>query len=108
MAPSKTNEPLKEALINDVQLHPSLWDKRSKDYKDMSVKTNSWMEILFNLRATFSPDQLLACKMTSIIEIKAIWKNLRTVFNDKKKKLKGRSGAGNFIIRYSYFGCHLM
>jgi hypothetical protein len=108
MAPSKTNEPLKEALINDVQLHPAIWDKRSKDYKDLSVKTNSWMEILFNLRATFSPDQLLAAKMTSVVEIKATWKNLRTVFNDKKKKQKGRSGAGNFIIFYSYFGCHLM
>jgi hypothetical protein len=108
MAPSKANEPLKEALINEVQLHPAIWDKRSKDYKDMSVKINSWMEILFNLRATFSSDQLLAAKMTSVVDIKAIWKNLRTVFNEKKKKQKGRSGVGNFIIYYTYFGCHVM
>jgi hypothetical protein len=108
MAPSKANEPLKEALINEIQTHPSIWDKRSKDYKDISVKINSWMEILFNLRATFSPDQLLAAKMTSVVDIKAIWKNLRTVFNEKKKKQKGRSGAGNFIIYYTYFGCHVM
>jgi hypothetical protein len=100
MAPSKTNEPLKEALINDVQLHPSLWDKRSKDYKDNYVKLNSWMEILSNLRAAFSPEQLRASKMTSLKDIKATWKNLRTIFNEKKKKMKERPGAGNFAFHY--------
>jgi hypothetical protein len=95
MVTLKEREPLKEALIHNIQVHPSIWDKRSKDYKDNYVKLNSWMEILSNLRAAFSPEQLRASKMTSLKDIKATWKNLRTIFNEKKKKMKERPGAGN-------------
>ena len=96
MAPPKNKEKIIEALILEVQSHPSLWDKRSKDFKDLMVKSNSWNEIFINLQSSFSSNELLAEKMTTLPEIKLRWKSLRTVFVRKKKKAKGKSGAGEF------------
>ena len=34
-------EDLKEALINEVQKYPALWDTREKDYKDADQKNTN-------------------------------------------------------------------
>ena len=91
MAPSKKKAPLTKALIHEVQDHPSLWDKRSKDYKNIIVSANAWKEILFNLEATFSPEQLSDNNLSCIEEIKKHWQNLRNVY--VKKKARATSGA---------------
>ena len=94
MAPPRNKEKINEAVILEVQSHPSLWDKRSKDFKDLMVKSNSWNEIFINLQSSFSIDELLADNMTTLEQIKLRWKSLRTVFGRKKKKAKGKSGTG--------------
>ena len=38
-------EDLKEALINEVQKYPALWDTREKDYKDADQKKQIWRKI---------------------------------------------------------------
>ena len=100
MAPVKKRRPMTEALIDDVQLHSSLWDKRSKDYKDIMVKANSWMEILSNLRSNFSNEDLESANLSSLEAIKKHWANLRDTYSCVKKKLKGKSGAGNNLIYF--------
>ena len=95
MTPPKRNQDIIEALILEVQSHPSLWDKKSKDYKDITVKSNSWIEIFNNLTSSFSPEELSTEKFTSPEEVKKRWQNLRTTFGRTKKKAKGKSGAGN-------------
>jgi hypothetical protein len=100
MAPVKKRRPMTEALIDDVQLHSSLRDKRSKDYKDIMVKANSWMEILSNLRSNFSDEDLESANLSSLEAIKKHWANLRDTYSRVKKKLKGKSGAGNNLIYF--------
>ena len=38
-------EDLKEALINEVQKYPALWDTGEKDYKDADQKNQIWRKI---------------------------------------------------------------
>jgi len=95
MAPVKKKRPMTEALIDEVQLHSSLWDKRSKDYKDIMVKSNSWMEILSNLRSIFSEEDLRSANLSSLEAIKKHWANLQDTYSRVKKKSKGKSGAGD-------------
>ena len=102
MAPSKKRERINEALILEVQSHPSLWDKKSKVYKDLTVKSNSWNEILLNLRSSFSSDELFAVNMTAVKQVKDRWKSLRKVFGRTKKNAKGKSGSGNFKINFHH------
>ena len=45
-----------EFLIAEAQNHNSIWNKKSKDYKDINVKSNSWLEILENLRSAFGEE----------------------------------------------------
>ncbi len=83
-----------EFLIAEVQAHESLWNKRSKDYKNVFIKSNSWIEIRKNLLSTFNEEMCSRYKMDSIEGIKGQWKNLRDTYSRTKKKVKGKSGAG--------------
>ena len=87
-------KPLLEFLITEVQVHESIWNKKSKDYKNIFIKSNSWSEILENLRSTFTDDVCSRFKMNTVEGIKAQWKNLRDSYGKMKKKAKGKSGAG--------------
>ena len=92
MAPSKKKAPLTKALIHEVQDHPAIWDKRSKDYKNIVASANAWQEILSNLEETFSKEQLSDNNLSCIEDIKSHWQNLRKVYG--QKKARGTSGAG--------------
>ena len=83
-----------EFLIAEAQNHNSIWNKKSKDYKDINVKSNSWLEILENLRSAFGEEVCERFKMNSLQGIKGQWKNLRDTYSKNKKKAKGKSGAG--------------
>ena len=94
MAPAKKHEHFTDAVIVEVQNHPSLWDKRHKDYKDIVVKSNDWHNIFANLSATYQEDTAFSDFIGSVDDIKNIWKNVRDTYTRKKKKAKGQSGAG--------------
>ena len=83
-----------EELIHEIQSHPALWDKRSRNFKDLSVKDNSWREILNNLRSTTEDGKILATKLHSIDSLKKYWKNIRDTYTREKKIVMGKSGAG--------------
>ena len=85
---------LVEFLISEIQSHESIWNKRSKDYKNVFIKSNSWSEILENFRSTFAEELCSRVKMNTVEGIKAQWKNLRDTYSKTKKKAKGKSGAG--------------
>ena len=85
---------LVEFLISEIQSHESIWNKRSKDYKNVFIKSNSWSEILENFRSTFAEELCSRFKMNTVEGIKAQWKNLRDSYGKMKKKAKGKSGAG--------------
>jgi hypothetical protein len=97
MAPSKKKAPFTEALIHEVQDHSSIWDKRSKDYKNIFIASNAWREIYENLKSAFPAEDLAAQKLDSVEGIKDHWKNLRDTYARTKKKTRGKSGAGNNI-----------
>ena len=42
-----------EALIESVRRYPSLWQVRSKAYKDLKVKENAWKKVSEGLRDKF-------------------------------------------------------
>ena len=94
MAPAKKHEHFTDAVIVEVQNHPSLWDKRHKDYKDIVVKSNDWHNIFANLSATYQEDTAFSDFIGSVDDIKNIWKNVRDTYTRKKKKAKVQSGAG--------------
>lgn len=83
-----------EFFISEVQRHTSIWNKKSKDYKNVFVKSNSWNEILANVRSTFADEICVRFKMNSVEGLKGNWKNLRDTYSKTKKKAKGKSGAG--------------
>ena len=83
-----------EELIHEIQSHPALWDKRSRNFKDLSVKDNSWREILNNLRSTTEDGKILSSKLHSIDSLKKYWKNIRDTYTREKKVVMGKSGAG--------------
>jgi len=80
MAPSKRKEPLTEFLIHDIQAHPSIWNKLSRDYKDVIIKNNAWANIQANLKSSFTLEVLTAAHLDTLKGIKAHWKNLRDTF----------------------------
>ena len=63
---SSEKKELKEALIEEVQAHPCLWDKQCSDFKDNSVKNNAWKEILDNLRSLTEDRNLLETRLLSV------------------------------------------
>lgn len=94
MAPSKRKERLTEALILDLQVHPSLWNKRCKDYKDSGMRSNAWFDILSNMKSSFDNNLLSNNNLGTVEGIKSHWKNLRTTYKRKKREAEGKSGAG--------------
>ena len=99
MTPPRRNQNISETLILNVQAHPALWDPKNKDYKDNVAKLKSWNEIFVNMRASFSPEELLDHKMSTLEEVKARWKGLRTTFvRRNKKEQECKSSSGNFIL----------
>ena len=98
MAPSKQKGRLTEALILEVQAHPSIWNKTIKEYKDVGIKSNAWQNILANMRSSFTSDELVASNLYSIEGVKSHWKNLRDTYTRKKKESEGKSGAGLDLV----------
>ena len=94
MAPSKKKQKFTEALIQDIQFHPALWDKTNKDHKDVMVCANAWNDIQANLQASHSGEALRDVNLHTVKGIKSHWKNLQDTYKTKKRKAKGKSGAG--------------
>ena len=94
MAPSRKKKPLTDTLIQLIESHPAIWNKTSKDYKDVVIRSNAWVDVRDNLKASFEVEELVATKLNSLKGIKAHWKNLQHTYSNKKKKSKGTSGAG--------------
>ena len=99
MAPRKSKQQLSELIILEVQNHPSLWDKRCKDFKDFVVTSNAWENILLNLTASFSAEDLRSQQLKSEEDIKKHWRNLRDTYRKKKKEEKGQSGAATKDVK---------
>ena len=78
---------LVEFLISEIQSHESIWNKRSKDYKNVFIKSNSWSEILENFRSTFAEELCSRFKMNTVEGIKAQWKNLREKLKDSPEQV---------------------
>ena len=95
MAPKKSKQPFTEALIQEVQAHPSIWDIRSKHHKDVVINGNAWSNILANMRATFSEENLEEHRLNCEDNLKGGWRNLRDTYRRKKQELKAKSGSGN-------------
>jgi hypothetical protein len=95
MIPAKKREKLSEALIDEVQAHPSLWDKTCADYKDYVVNVNAWQEILANLKDIFKNDSAISSLIKTVDDVKSLWKNLRDTYTRNKRKEKSGSGLEN-------------
>ena len=94
MAPSKKKKHFTETLIELIKSHPAIWNKTCKDYKDSVIRSNAWANVGANLKATFEEDELKATNLYALNGIKGHWKNLQDTYRNKKKKSKGKSGAG--------------
>ena len=99
MAPAKKRLRVTETIIQEVQNHPSLWDKRHKNYKDFVVNSNAWEEILANVKSEFSNEDTLE-QIETIDELK----NICQVEHSRHRSF------GNFIsnliaglVTYSFF-----
>ena len=94
MAPNKKKKPFTETLIELIKSHPAIWNKTCKDYKDSVIRNNAWANVGANLKATFEADELKVTNLDTIKGIKGHWKNLQDTYRNKKKKSRGKSGAG--------------
>ena len=107
MAPSKKKQIFTETLILDIQSHRALWDKTSKDHKDIGMCANAWNDIKANLEASHSEEVLRSVNLNTVKGIKSHWKNLQDTYRTKKRQSKGKSGAGREQVKdpkkWAYF-----
>ena len=96
MSLSKAKVAMLQALVDEVQNHPCLWNQLSHDYKDAFMKLNAWELIQKNMQSNFSIQQLIANKMDTVEVIKGQWRNQRDKFTKIKREIKAKtkSGAG--------------
>ena len=85
---------LQEALIDEIQTHPSIWDLTSSLYKNLCVKGNSWNTVLRNMKSNFAADNLIRHKMSSEDELKKAWKYLRDQYSKAKRTAKANAKSG--------------
>ena len=91
---SKKKIPVIEQFISQVQKYPAVWNKGSKGYKDVYLKSNVLLSILNNLRAIFEQNELISNDMNSIEDLRKQWKSRKDVYQREKKKLSPPSGSG--------------
>ena len=91
---SSENFDLKSMLIQELQAHPSLWDKQCTDYKDLTVKCNAWNEILDNLRSSTQDPNILETRLRSVESLQKYWRSTRDFYTREKKMVRGKSGTG--------------
>ncbi|KAM7310358.1 uncharacterized protein ISCGN_007266 [Ixodes scapularis] len=70
-----------EALIQEVERYPWLWNASRMDYRDTAKRDNSWKAIGIALGS----DSNACCQA---------WRALRAKYARESKKQSGRSGAG--------------
>ena len=85
---------LQEALIEEIQIHPSIWDLTSSVYKNLFVKGNSWNTVLRNMKSHFSGENLIRHKMSSEEELKKAWRYLRDQYSKAKRTAKANAKSG--------------
>ena len=91
---SKKKIAVVEQFIAEVQKYPAVWDKGSRAYKDIYLKSNVWITILNNMRAIFDTDELISNKMNSLEDLRKQWKSVKDVYQQEKKKHFPPSGSG--------------
>lgn len=82
-------------LIDYVETHPCIWNKRLKEYHDKSIRDSAWREISDMFEDKF-PTQDLTAK----------WTNLRIQFNSystKAKACKSGQGAGDYQVHWRFY-----
>ena len=94
MAPSKQKAALTSFLIDEMQSHPSLWNKKASDYKNIHIKCNAWSDILVNLQSSFSEEDLARSHLQTVKDLKDHWRNLRNTYSRKRTEAQGKSGTG--------------
>ena len=94
MASKIMKSTLQEALIEEIQIHPSIWDLTSSVYKNLCVKNNSWNTVLRNMKSHFSVDNLIRHKMSSEDELKKAWRYLRDQYSKSKRTAKANAKSG--------------
>ncbi|KNC24364.1 hypothetical protein FF38_04613 [Lucilia cuprina] len=68
--------------INAVEEHPCVWEYSIPDYKDRNKREQAWRDIKEN------------CPGHTVEDCKAKWANVKTAFQNVKKKNKAKSGQG--------------
>ncbi|XP_005181880.2 uncharacterized protein LOC109613149 [Musca domestica] len=71
-----------QELIQAVEQHPCVWQYSSTEYKDRNKREQAWREI----------EKM--CTGHTVEDCKAKWCNIKTAFQNVKKKLKSKSGQG--------------
>ncbi|XP_037822876.1 uncharacterized protein LOC119612766 [Lucilia sericata] len=69
-------------LIQAVEEHPCVWEYSIPDYKDRNKREQAWRDIKEN------------CPGHTVEDCKAKWANVKTAFQNVKKKNKAKSGQG--------------
>ncbi|CAH2003338.1 unnamed protein product [Acanthoscelides obtectus] len=64
-----------EDLINQVRLHPVVWNKKSEDYKNRLKSEKAWDIIARNVNKTKK-------------QVKTRWQHLRDIFLKELKKVR--------------------
>lgn len=70
------------ALISAVKQHPCVWEYSSGDYKDRYKREQAWREIQRD------------CAGHTVEDCKGKWANVKTAYQNVKKKIKTKSGQG--------------
>ena len=93
-----------EELISGVQQRPILFDLKHPDHKDQTKVGLAWRDILQSLMDTFTPDELMRSKLSTIKDVKKKYYGLRSSYRANKRKLTAPSGSGLDAIEKSLLG----
>lgn len=83
-----------QELIQAVEQHPCVWQYSSTEYKDRNKREQAWREI----------EKM--CTRHTVEDCKAKWCNIKTAFQNVKKKLKSKSGQGFHFSFFSSSNAH--
>ena len=76
-------------FINEIHLHPVLWNVETSQYKDRNSKKDGWAAVATKFEITSD-------------EAYKKFRSLRTYAKDEEKKKKSGSAGGNQITWFAY------